>query len=213
MARHKPKSDQSSTARRILAAAEHHFAAQGMAGARTDEIAYAARANKAMLYYYFGDKRQLHRAVLENLFRQLRAGVYAREARSTLSPPKRLLEFITSYFDFLVSHPNYPRLVQREAMEATKDFEWIVQEHLRPSHNRLVRTLEEGIRSGDFRSVDAHQTAFTIMGMTTSYFAAAPIMSHVAGHDLMAPKALVARKRSLLDFLNHGLLRSKARSR
>jgi TetR/AcrR family transcriptional regulator len=213
MSRHKLKTGQSATARRILAAAEHHFAAQGLAGARTDEIASAARANKAMLYYYFGDKRQLHRAVLENLFRQLRAGVYAPAARSTLSPRQRLLEFITSYFDFLVSHPNYPRLVQREAMEATKDFEWIVKEYLRPSHNRLVRTLEEGVRSGDFRSVDTHQTAFTIMGMTTSYFAAAPILSHVAGHDLMAPKALVARKRSLLDFLNHGLLRSKARSR
>jgi TetR/AcrR family transcriptional regulator len=213
MPRHKVKSDQSATARRILAAAENHFAAQGMAGARTDEIASAARANKAMLYYYFGDKRRLHRAVLENLFRQLRAGVYAPAARSILSPRKRLLQFITSYFDFLVSHPNYPRLVQREAMEATTDFEWIVQEHLRPSHNRLVRTLDEGVRSGDFRNVDTHQTAFTIMGMTTSYFAAAPILSHVAGHDLMAPKALIARKRSLLDFLNHGLLRSKARSR
>jgi hypothetical protein len=49
--------------------------------------------------------------------------------------------------------------------------------------------------------------------MTTSYFAAAPILSQVAGHDLMAPKALLTRKRSLLDFLNHGLLRSKVRSR
>src|SRR5271154_2373180 len=156
MSRHKTSTGESATARRILVAAEHHFAAQGMAGARTDEIASAARANKAMLYYYFGDKRRLHRAVLENLFRQLREGVYAPAARSGKAPKMRLLEFITSYFDFLASHPNYPRLVQREAMEATKDFEWIVQEHLRPSHNRLVRTIEDGIRAGEFRPVDAH---------------------------------------------------------
>jgi TetR/AcrR family transcriptional regulator len=213
MARHKTTTQKSLTARRILAAAEYQFAAQGMAGARTEEIALAARANKAMLYYYFGDKRRLHRAVLENLFRQLRAGVYAPAGSSPPSPRKRLIEFITSYFDFLASHPNYPRLVQREAMEATKDFQWIVREHLRPSHNRLVRTLEEGIRAGEFRNIDTHQTAFTIMGMTTSYFAAAPILSQVAGHNLMAPKALMARKRALLDFLNHGLLRSKVRSR
>jgi TetR/AcrR family transcriptional regulator len=209
MARPKTKMNKSATARRILAAAEHHFAAQGMAGARTEEIAAAARANKAMLYYYFGDKRRLHRAVLENLFRQLRAGVYAPGMHLAQSPRKRLIEFITSYFDFLASHPNYPRLVQREAMEATKDFEWIVQEHLRPSHNRLVRTLEEGIRAGEFRNIDTRQAAFTIMGMTTSYFAAAPILSQVAGHNLMAPKALIARKRALLDFLSHGLLRPK----
>src|ERR1700689_2735307 len=65
------------TARRILAAAENHFAAEGLAGARTDEIAAAAHANKAMLYYYFGDKRRLHRAVMENLFRQLRNAAFA----------------------------------------------------------------------------------------------------------------------------------------
>ena len=107
----------------------------------------AAHANKAMLYYYFGDKRHLHRAVLENLFRQLRNGVYQPQ-RKQASPRERLREFITAYFDFLASHPNYPRLVHREAMESTKEFDWIVRQYLRPFHNQLVRTLEEGIGGG-----------------------------------------------------------------
>ena len=63
---------------------KQHFAAQGLAGARTEEIATAAHANKAMLYYYFGDKRHLHRAVLENLFRQLRNGVYQPQRKQHL---------------------------------------------------------------------------------------------------------------------------------
>ena len=37
--------------------------------------------------------------------------------------------------------------------------------------------------------------------MTTSYFAAAAIMSRVVGRDLLAPEAMAARKRALLDFL------------
>src|SRR5277367_3852021 len=131
MTRPKLKPEQSGTARRILAAAEHQFAAQGIAGARTDEIASAAHANKAMLYYYFGNKRRLHRAVLENLFRQLRTGVYD-PPRKQASPRERLREFIIAYFDFLASHPNYPRLVHREAMGATREFEWIVVQFLRP---------------------------------------------------------------------------------
>ena len=157
-----------------------------------------------MLYYYFGDKRHLHRAVLENLFRQLRSGVYQPQ-REQSSPRERLREFITAYFDFLASHPNYPRLVHREAMESTQEFDWIVRQYLRPFHNQLVRTLEQGIAAGEFRSVDPHHTAFTIMGMTTSYFAAAAIFSQVAGHNLLAPHALAARKQALLDFLDHGL--------
>ncbi len=212
MRRGRRKTENPATARRILAAAEQHFAAQGLAGARTEQIATAAHANKAMLYYYFGDKRHLHRAVLENLFRQLRSGVYQPQREQT-SPRERLREFITAYFDFLASHPNYPRLVHREAMESTKEFDWIVRQYLRPFHNQLVRTLEQGIASGEFRSVDPHDTAFTIMGMTTSYFAAAAIFSQVVGHNLLTPHALAARKQALLEFLDHGLSRTKARAR
>lgn len=212
MKRGRKKSSNPATARRILTAAEQHFAAQGMAGARTEQIAADAHANKAMLYYYFGNKRRLHRAVLENLFRQLRNGVYDVPAKNK-SPRERLREFIIRYFDFLASHPNYPRLVHREAMEATKNFDWIVRQYLRPFHSRVVRTIEEGMADGSFRRVDPLHMAFTILGMTTSYFAAAPILSAIAGRPLLAPEALLERKASLLDFLDHGLVQTeKARA-
>lgn len=210
MPRGRTKVANPATARRILAAAEKHFAAQGMAGARTEEIASAAHANKAMLYYYFGNKRRLHRAVLENLLRRLRTSVYA-PAPKDATARERLWTFFGAYFDFLASHPNYPRLVQREAMESTRDFEWITREYLRPFHRHLVGNIEDGIASGEFRRVNPEHAAFTIMGMTTSYFAAAPILSKVAGKDLLAPEALDVRKHALLDFIEHALTRQKAR--
>ena len=52
MPRGRRKVENPATASRILAAAEQHFAAEGMAGARTEEIAAAAHANKAMLLPY-----------------------------------------------------------------------------------------------------------------------------------------------------------------
>jgi TetR/AcrR family transcriptional regulator len=201
------------TARRILAAAEAHFAAQGMAGARTEEIALAAHANKAMLYYYFGDKRRLHRAVLENLLRQLRKNVYGGPERPKATARDKLLHFVGAYFDFLATHPNYPRLVQRAAIEATKQFEWMKREYMRPFVNRLISLVEAGIESGEFRRVDPKHTAFTIMGMTTSYFAAAPIFSAVVGHDLLAPDAVRERRVALMDFLEYALISTKTRAK
>ncbi len=198
------KVENPATAQRILDAAELHFAAQGMAGARTEEIAAEAHANKAMLYYYFGDKRRLHRAVLENLFRQLRQGVYGTPGKSK-SPRERLFAIASAYFDFLATHPNYPRLVQREVMESGTNFEWIAREYLRPFHARLVRTIEQAIAAREIRRVDPHHTAFTMMGMTTSYFAAAPVYSKIAGRDLLAPRELAVRKKALRDFLDHAL--------
>ncbi len=62
------------TRKRILEAATEEFAGRGIAGARIDRIATAARANKAQLYAYFGNKEQLFSAVLRD---QLRAIVDA----------------------------------------------------------------------------------------------------------------------------------------
>ena len=208
MARGRRKSENPATARRILAAAERHFAAEGMAGARTEEIASAARANKAMLYYYFGNKRRLHRAVLENLFRQLLRSSNT-PTKKEQSPREKLHAIVMGYFDFLATHPNYPRLVQREAMEASRNFGWIVREYLRPFHSRLVHTIREGIAAGQFRRVDPDHTALSILGMTTSYFAGAPILSAIVGRDLLLPQAVEGRRRALLDFLDRGLMNGK----
>ncbi len=198
------KVENPATARRILAAAERHFAAQGMAGARTDEIAADAHANKAMLYYYFGNKRRLHRAVLENLFRQLSKVVYSPPAPN--APPRdRLRAWVNGYFDFLATHPNYPRLVQREAMDATPKIEWIARDYFQPFFKHLTGLIAEGVSAGEFRDVDPRQTAFTMLGASAFYFASAPVMRTIVGHDLLAANALEARRLALLDFIEHGL--------
>jgi TetR/AcrR family transcriptional regulator len=198
------KVENPATARRILAAAERHFAAQGMAGARTDEIAAEAHANKAMLYYYFGNKRRLHRAVLENLFRQLSKVVYSPPAPDA-PPRERLRAWVNGYFDFLVTHPNYPRLVQREAMDATPKIEWIARDYFQPFFKHLTGLIADGISAGEFREVDPRQTAFTMLGATAFYFASAPVMRSIVGHDLLAANALKARRLALLDFIEHAL--------
>ena len=55
--------------------------------------------------------------------------------------------------------------------------------------------------------------ALITLGMTTSYFAAAPILSEIVGRDLLAPQAVEARKRALLDFLDHGVDCAKGANR
>lgn len=58
--------DPEGTRRRILEAALDEFAAKGLDGSRVDAIAARAGVNKRMLYYYFGSKDDLYRAVLRN---------------------------------------------------------------------------------------------------------------------------------------------------
>jgi TetR/AcrR family transcriptional regulator len=198
------------TAGRILAAAEEGFAAHGLAGARTERIAARAGVNKALLYYYFGSKRELYRAVLEHLLEELRRTIGP--ADSPPRPPReRLLDFVNRYFDFLASHPNFPRLVQREVMESKGELDWILRDYYRPLMRGVVTLIESGIRRGEFRRVDARHACLTLMGATTSYFAA-PLWSRFLGHELLQPAALEARRRALLDFLSYGLFRPERRT-
>lgn len=55
--------DSEATRRRLLDAATAEFAAYGIAGARVDRIAEAAKSNKAQIYHYFGSKDELFDAV------------------------------------------------------------------------------------------------------------------------------------------------------
>jgi TetR/AcrR family transcriptional regulator len=49
---------------RLLETATREFAAKGLAGARVDAIARAARSNKQLVYYYFGSKLGLYNEVI-----------------------------------------------------------------------------------------------------------------------------------------------------
>jgi AcrR family transcriptional regulator len=55
--------DAEKTKERLLAAAGDEFARHGIAGARVDRIAEAAKANKQLIYKYFGSKDALFDAV------------------------------------------------------------------------------------------------------------------------------------------------------
>src|SRR5580693_9931430 len=78
------------TRSRILDAALTEFAANGLAGARTEAIASAAGVNKALLYYYFDSKEKLYVAALEMIAIRVRdtsMAVFLRDC----SPGERVL--------------------------------------------------------------------------------------------------------------------------
>ncbi len=199
----RPRSSRSA----LLVAAERIFAERGLAGARTEEIASAARINKAMLHYYFETKEKLYQAVLENLFQQLHLSLRDPLSR-TPAPRAALLGFVDRYINFLQQHPNYPRLLQREIMERGPYLRVVVERYLGPIFGSLARILRAGIRRGEFRSVDVNQTVVSLIAITVFYFAATPVMSLVLGGNAYDARRVAARKRAVVDFVRHGLLRS-----
>src|ERR1700682_5804829 len=148
---------QFATVRRIVVAARKVFAQRGLSGARMDQIARAAGVNKALPYYYFRNKEELHRFVLETMIAQV---CVAMESPSVLSmqPSERIYALINSTFDFVINNPTYPRLIQREMMSDRRRLHWMVVSYHRPLHRRVAATIREGIALGQFRRADPAKT-------------------------------------------------------
>ncbi|MEU6379028.1 TetR family transcriptional regulator [Streptomyces sp. NPDC046909] len=100
--------DSAATKERIITAATAEFAAHGVAGARVDRIAAAARANKRALYDYFGDKNALFAVVLERRLAELAEAV---------PPSEDLPGYAERLFEYHRAHPEALRLVMWEALE------------------------------------------------------------------------------------------------
>jgi TetR/AcrR family transcriptional regulator len=192
----------------ILQAAVREFAQQGVAGARTDAIARAAKVNKALLYYYFKDKEALYGAVLDQVFGGLVACVGEVLSRD-LPPGEKILAYAGAHFDYVASHPMYPRIVQGEMMGAgrgrTNHLERIVKKYFHPLFGRLAEVLKKGQAAGEFRPVDPLHFVPSMIAVIVFYFTSAPVMRLMTGKDPLSPERVAARRAAVLDLISAAL--------
>ena len=139
----------------ILQAAIREFAREGVAGARTDAIARAAKVNKALLYYYFRDKETLYGAALDHVFQE-RNKVLMPILDENIPPAEKILRYIGAFFDYLAEHPTHREMVQREmfTLPRRSQMQRIVKLYIQPVYEHMIKLFQEGIATGVFRPVD-----------------------------------------------------------
>jgi TetR/AcrR family transcriptional regulator len=195
----------------ILRAAAEEFAEHGIAGARTEAIAREARVNKALLYYYFKDKKTLYGAVLDNAFSGLKATVF-RVLDSDLPPREKIMTYVGTYFDFIASNQVYPKLMQREMMRAREGhsphIEKLVKNYFQPIYARVGELLRKGIAEGEFRKIDPAHFIPSMVAMIIFYFSSAPLMQKIVRFNPLAPERIAERRAAVLDFISAALFRS-----
>ena len=194
----------------ILQAALEEFSREGVAGARTDEIARRAGVNKALLYYYYKDKEGLYDAALEQVFSGLAARVMKVLEAPGVPPRTRLLTYVEAHFDYIASAPVYPRLVQRELMRTagrtlSPAASRIFERYSKPMYARLLQLIGEGVASGDFRKVDPGQTLTSILGIIIFYFISLPTQQAMNPGDPTSPERIAVRRAAVLDFVSAAL--------
>lgn len=200
----------------ILQAAVREFAREGVAGARTDAIARAAKVNKALLYYYFKDKEALYGAVLDQVFGGLVTHLEEVFSRD-LPPREKILAYAGAHFDYVASHPLYPRIVQGEMMGVGRSranhLEPIVKKYFRPLFGRIAEVLKKGQSTGEFRPLDPLHFIPSMIAVIVFYFTSAPVMRLMIGTDPMSPERIAARRAAVLDLISASLFQELGKSR
>jgi AcrR family transcriptional regulator len=188
--------DPARTRERILQAAIGEFSHKGLDGARVDEIAQRSRANKRLIYHYFGNKEELFLAVLERAYddiRQAEASLHL-DGLDPETAIRRLTEFS---FDYSASNPHFIHLLNCENLYGAR--------HLRESKrilqlnspiiDALRRILDRGQRKGLFRKdVDPVQLYVSIAALGYFYLSNNPTLSVVFGRNLAGLREIRTRR-------------------
>ena len=177
------------------------FVEKGLAGARIDEI--AGKSTKRKIYYYFGGKDELYRAVLERAYRRVRSSESTVDiaSGSATEALRRLIEHDVRYHS---EHPELVRLVMNENIHRAEHLRQI--EGLREDNHQVIDLLaeiiERGEAEGSFRAgiepVELHMnmTALAFYNVSNQF-----TFSHNFEVDMASPAAIDRRAQQVADII------------
>jgi len=185
----------------ILEVATQEFADKGLAGARIDEIAERTDSSKRMIYYYFGGKDGLYRAVLERAY----GGIRTREAEQhfdTMDAVTAIRTLVGHTFDYHYQHPEFVRLVMNENILHGAHVAEI--EGMKERNRRLIETiraiLEQGVAEGVFRAgMDPLALHLTMSAMSFYCVSNRYTIKANFGIDLASKKVKTARREEIIE--------------
>ncbi len=193
--------DADSTRADILAIATEEFAKKGLSGSRVDEIAERTHTVKRMIYYYFGSKEGLYRAVLERCYDHIRM-IESDLDLDALSPIEALRRLVRTTFDYHNKHPDFVRLVMNENIHHGDHIGHLpnIKTRNRTVIAMLGKLIDRGVAAGIFRDdldpVELHMSisALCFYNVSNRY-----TFSRIFEKDMSSPKALAARREVVVD--------------
>jgi TetR/AcrR family transcriptional regulator len=208
---HQERADQ--TRARILEAAIRAFSENGLAGARTEQIAEAAGVNKALIYYYFRGKSSLYEAAIEFVARSVVSSGLA-ALNLECSAGERLVQFILNHFDRIHSQHTFQGLMHQEMIRLHRGEEnalsAIVDKVFRPMTERVGQLIVEGQKTEELIEADPWQLINAALGANIFYFLSSPVVSLLTGRELFSIQELELRRKAAVEYLGQTIFRDRA---
>jgi AcrR family transcriptional regulator len=188
-----PAHEAGSTRDLILDAAERRFAERGFTGVAMREIAAdVGLRNQASLYHHFRNKRALYEAVLARGLEPIVAVVAESYKAGTTLEPHAVAASLDRLIDYLIEHPNLPRLIQR-GLDDSRYLRAAIPKLLFPLSAEGMRLLQEA--GGPWEPEDLKYLAAGIYHLIFGYFANSAFIEVALQADPRSPEAVARQRR------------------
>jgi AcrR family transcriptional regulator len=187
----------------IIDVATAEFAERGLSGARVDRIAERTNTSKRMLYYYFGDKDGLYRAVLLSYYEKLRSSELTLDL-SHHEPLEALKLLVDFTFDYHLKNAAIVRLVMVENIHKGQHVAKLPQATMVNSSvlDAVADICARGARQGSMRSgLDNFDLYTTIAALCFFNVSNRYTFRSIFKHDMADPKEAQLRRKSVWEVI------------
>lgn len=162
--------------RALLDAGKTEFANFGYDGARLERIAAKAGCAKRMLYYYFGNKKDVYLAVIEQSYSDIRESEEQLNL-DALEPLQALHALAQKSFEYHEQNQEFTRLVLQENFQGGEMLgqisktELLRKAALEPIERIVQRGVAQGLFKDQLNAVDVHYLISALSGFRVDHAA------------------------------------------
>ena len=182
----------------ILTTASNIFKRFGFKKTTMEDIASSLNKAKGSLYYYFRNKEDIFRSIVEKEKNQLHKELES-VLTADISPEKKLKEYFTKKILLLKKLPNYYSAFRDKHLEHYRFVSELRRNSKEDDIKSIKEILDEGEKANSFRKADYKKIAANISGAIKYLEERA-----MSGED---PKILKNDLNLMLDIMIYGLLK------
>jgi len=145
----------------IFSASVHLFIEKGFTETTMREIATAAGIGKSTLYDYYQSKDEILTSYYENELRRITERAQ-KISQKDLSNIEKLSEIMYMHLEYLMENKDYFWKLSIESQRLSAESQEKIQKKRHFYQDMLQTIIEEGIRSGEFGSINATLAARSI---------------------------------------------------
>lgn len=157
------------TKKRILDVTTEEFATLGYSGLSMNKLAEKLKINKAMIYYYFKDKRNLYDEVISSII-ELNEEEKKEILNSSLEAKEKFKRYIKLYTKTISNNPNIIPLTLREMANFDLGIENNIPNSIEQELVLMKQIILQLNLKEKYKDIDFYELKAMIIGTISSYY-------------------------------------------